>query len=83
MPLPGVKTKAHADEVAGCLGWWLQKDDVDILDAAYEVRPWHPTVSSASSFVLHKIRYLRSHHVIFTLVFCMSAKLQESYSTQY
>lgn len=40
VPLPGVKTKAHADEVVGCLGWWLQKDDVDILDAAYEVDPW-------------------------------------------
>ncbi|CAN0017938.1 unnamed protein product [Ascophyllum nodosum] len=35
VPLPGVKTKAHADEVVGCLGWWLQQDDVGILDDAY------------------------------------------------
>lgn len=37
VPLPGVKTTAQADEVVGCLGWWLQQDDVDMLDAAHTV----------------------------------------------
>jgi len=38
VPLPGVKTKAHADEIVGCLGWGLVQEDVDILDAAHDVR---------------------------------------------
>lgn len=38
VPLPGVKTKAHADEIVGCLGWQLVQEDVDILDAAHDVR---------------------------------------------
>lgn len=37
VPLPGVKTRAHADEVVGCLGWFLVQEDVDILDTAYSV----------------------------------------------
>lgn len=37
VPLPGVKTRAHADEVVGCLGWFLVQEDVDILDTAYRV----------------------------------------------
>lgn len=37
VPLPGVKTKAHADEIVGCLGWELAQEDVDILDAAHDV----------------------------------------------
>ena len=37
VPLPGVKTRAHADEVVGCLGWFLVQQDVEILDAAYSV----------------------------------------------
>ncbi|CAM9179658.1 unnamed protein product [Hapterophycus canaliculatus] len=36
VPLPGVKTRAHADEVVGCLGWGLSQEDVDILDAAHD-----------------------------------------------
>ncbi|CAM9928832.1 unnamed protein product [Pylaiella littoralis] len=36
VPLPGVKTKAHADEIVGCLGWQLVQEDVDILDAAHD-----------------------------------------------
>lgn len=37
VPLPGVKTRAHADEIVGCLGWELVQEDVDILDAAHDV----------------------------------------------
>lgn len=37
VPLPGVKTKAHADEIVGCLGWQLVQEDVDILEAAHDV----------------------------------------------
>lgn len=37
VPLPGVRTMAHADEVVGCLGWWLQQPDVDILDREHAV----------------------------------------------
>eukprot|EP00752_Nemacystus_decipiens_P006085 g5492.t1 len=36
VPLPGVKTKAHADEIVGCLGWELVQEDVDILDSAHD-----------------------------------------------
>lgn len=39
VPLPGVKTRAHADEVVGCLGWELEDDDVAVLDAAHDVSP--------------------------------------------
>ncbi|CAM9397081.1 unnamed protein product [Ectocarpus sp. 8 AP-2014] len=36
VPLPGVKTKAHADEIVGCLGWSLLPEDVAILEAAHD-----------------------------------------------
>ncbi|KAJ1460999.1 NADP-dependent oxidoreductase domain-containing protein [Pelagophyceae sp. CCMP2097] len=34
VPLPAVKTEAHAVEVVGCQGWSLTPEEVDTLDAA-------------------------------------------------
>ena len=35
VPLPGVSTVKQAKEVAGCIGWELNGDEVEILDNAY------------------------------------------------
>ena len=34
VPVPGIKTVAHAEEVLGCLGWGLNDEEVKMLDDA-------------------------------------------------
>lgn len=36
-----MKTKAHADEIVGCLGWSLLPEDVAILEEAHDVSEQH------------------------------------------
>jgi len=42
VPLPAVKNPAHADEILGCRGWVLTKDERDQLDdvATYKMPLW-------------------------------------------
>jgi len=44
VPIPGAKNKAQAEENAGALGWELDPDDVDRLDAA--ALPGRRTIAS-------------------------------------
>mmetsp|Transcript_6391 Transcript_6391/g.9578 ORF Transcript_6391/g.9578 Transcript_6391/m.9578 type:complete len:431 (-) Transcript_6391:76-1368(-) len=36
IPLPGVTRKEHAMEIAGCFGWRLNGEEVEILDEGYQ-----------------------------------------------
>ena len=38
VPLPAVKKKEHADDILGCIGWALTKEEVEELDKVAGVK---------------------------------------------